>query len=143
MDINNEQYFCYLLIDENRKYSYIGITNNIQRRLRQHNGIISGGAKYTRGKSWNIACFVSNFPDKKAVLQFEWKWKRLTTKNPNKSSLIRRLEGLKKLVNSDKSTNNSTEFNEYSEKLRLNIIDNEILEWIETNKPEFLHLDIL
>ena len=29
---------------------YCGITNNIERRLKQHNGIQSGGAKYTRSR---------------------------------------------------------------------------------------------
>ena len=29
---------------------YCGITTNLERRLKQHNGELKGGAKYTRGK---------------------------------------------------------------------------------------------
>lgn len=29
---------------------YCGITNNLQKRLAQHNGLVRGGAKYTRGR---------------------------------------------------------------------------------------------
>jgi putative endonuclease len=29
---------------------YCGITTNLQKRLKQHNGIIKGGAKYTRSR---------------------------------------------------------------------------------------------
>jgi len=40
-------WFCYLLISNDKKRTYIGSTVNIKRRLRQHNGEIKGGAKYT------------------------------------------------------------------------------------------------
>ena len=29
---------------------YCGVTTNVQRRLAMHNGVLSGGAKYTRGR---------------------------------------------------------------------------------------------
>jgi putative endonuclease len=29
---------------------YTGVANNLERRLRQHNGELSGGPKYTRGR---------------------------------------------------------------------------------------------
>ncbi len=38
----------YLLQSANGKKSYTGITTDIERRLKQHNGEISGGAKSTR-----------------------------------------------------------------------------------------------
>lgn len=38
---------------------YCGSTNNIHRRIRQHNGEISGGAKYTMGyRPWAIAVII-------------------------------------------------------------------------------------
>lgn len=29
---------------------YCGITSNLERRLAQHNGLVAGGARYTRGR---------------------------------------------------------------------------------------------
>ena len=40
-------YYIYLLHHENKNRTYLGITNNIRRRWRQHNGEIKGGAKAT------------------------------------------------------------------------------------------------
>jgi len=38
---------------------YVGYTTNIVRRLRQHNGIIKGGGKYTRAnRPWGLAALV-------------------------------------------------------------------------------------
>jgi len=36
-----------MLINTSHNKTYIGITNNMRRRIRQHNGEITGGAKYT------------------------------------------------------------------------------------------------
>jgi len=46
---NINTYIVYLLVNtnSNNNHTYLGITNNSRRRLRQHNGIIKGGAKYT------------------------------------------------------------------------------------------------
>ena len=43
----NKTYIVYLLINTSNHYTYLGITNNSTKRLRQHNGEIKGGAKYT------------------------------------------------------------------------------------------------
>jgi len=52
-------YCCYILTNE-RGNTYVGSTNNLTRRLRQHNGIISGGARSTRGKGpWRVLCTVA------------------------------------------------------------------------------------
>ena len=54
-------YKCYIIYNNNN--SYVGMTNNIVRRLRQHNQIIKGGAKYTRliGDGWDYICFIDGF----------------------------------------------------------------------------------
>ena len=46
-------YIVYLLKNSCNNFTYLGITNNSNRRIRQHNGIIKGGAKYTRMKKNN------------------------------------------------------------------------------------------
>lgn len=46
-------YCCYILKSTNQKFpnlTYTGITTDLNRRLRQHNGEITGGAKATRSK---------------------------------------------------------------------------------------------
>ena len=40
-------YNVYLLKNTHNNRTYLGITNNLERRLRQHNNEIKGGAKYT------------------------------------------------------------------------------------------------
>ena len=68
-------YVCYLLSDGRRR-TYIGITVDLQRRLRQHNGELRGGAKYTRGRRWKVVCHVGPFPSKSDAMRFEWWYKR-------------------------------------------------------------------
>ena len=58
--------FVYLLecIDNS---TYVGATVDVNRRLRQHNKEIKGGAhatgvKVAAGKSWTRVCYVSGFP---------------------------------------------------------------------------------
>jgi len=43
-------YIIYLLVNTCNSNTYIGITNNKERRIRQHNGELVGGAKYTCAK---------------------------------------------------------------------------------------------
>ena len=54
--------------------TYAGVSPDVHRRLRQHNGELTGGAKYTTGKGpgWVHVCFVRGFRTKQEVLQFEW-----------------------------------------------------------------------
>ena len=47
-------YFVYLIVSKNKKrtISYVGYTNNIKKRLKNHND--SKGAKFTRGRKWRL-----------------------------------------------------------------------------------------
>ena len=68
-------YVVYLLKCEN--YSYVGMTNDIFKRLRQHNGEISGGAKYTSKRDqWYPVLIIDGFQDMKSAMQCEWRLKR-------------------------------------------------------------------
>lgn len=48
MVINFENNWIIYLLECGDKSLYCGITNNLERRLKQHRGEIKGGAKYTR-----------------------------------------------------------------------------------------------
>ena len=68
-------YCVYLLQSEN--CSYIGMTNDFLRRWMQHNGYLSGGAKYTsKKKDWTPLCIIDGFQNKREARQCEWRWKR-------------------------------------------------------------------
>lgn len=72
--------YCVYLIApekiEKRKRPYIGCTNNLRRRIRQHNRNISGGAKRTHGGNWRYILIVSGFVSQRDALQFEWQAQR-------------------------------------------------------------------
>lgn len=56
---------------------YVGKTNDLARRLRQHNGEISGGARATRGRGpWEYELVVDGFECDSHALQAEWRVKR-------------------------------------------------------------------
>jgi len=72
----NEETFIYILqstVDE--KKSYVGVTNSLPRRLRQHNGELAGGARYTHAnRPWRFfAIFV--VASRHDALSIEWKIK--------------------------------------------------------------------
>ena len=77
-------HFVYLLLTKtNNKYiSYVGYTNNLKNRLKKHNS--SKGAKFTRGRSWNLIYF-KKYNSKKEALQEESKLK----KNYKKRKIIK------------------------------------------------------
>jgi predicted GIY-YIG superfamily endonuclease len=54
---------------------YIGYTNNIEKRLKQHNGILKGGARSTAGGSWKILCRLTGFKSYEEALAAEWRFK--------------------------------------------------------------------
>ena len=69
-------YLVYILRSHNS--SYIGMTNNFERRWKQHNGFLKGGAKYTkRYNDWTPICIIDGFQTKKEAMQCEWRLKRV------------------------------------------------------------------
>jgi predicted GIY-YIG superfamily endonuclease len=105
----------YCLFSTDKKRTYIGATVDIERRLRQHNGEIMGGAKATVGSGleWKRALHILGFPDEKAALQFEWKWKYFSRKIRAKTPLLRRFLALETLLNSETSTSSAIPFSSY------------------------------
>ena len=79
--MNQFNYIIYLLINTNNNRTYVGITNNPNRRLRQHNGELKGGAKYTTNNKgngiWKYYCQINNL-SKTIALSLEKKIKILS-----------------------------------------------------------------
>jgi structure-specific endonuclease subunit SLX1 len=125
--------FVYLLVATNGN-TYVGATIDLERRLRQHNKEIKGGAhatgiKVSQGETWTRAAHVSGFPDWQAALQFEWRWKQLTRstlkstfkKVEQKTTaqfgkmnpLKRRMVALKQLLALERPTSKATAYSEW------------------------------
>jgi predicted GIY-YIG superfamily endonuclease len=87
------EYDCYLLQSTVDASIYIGSSPNPLRRLRQHNGLIVGGAKKTKQhRPWKIVAVVVGFATGTQARQFEWAWQ-----HPRKSrmTLALRAHGVK------------------------------------------------
>ena len=72
----DEKTFIYILqSDTNSKKSYVGVTNDLARRLRQHNGQLVGGARFTRGNRPWVFCAIFVVSNRHDALSIEWKIK--------------------------------------------------------------------
>ena len=115
-------WFCYILRstkEEYKRQTYIGSTNHPWRRLRQHNEIISGGAKFTHGKggAWEIYALLGGFPNHVNALSCEWRLKHPTgrRKRSSKYSGVQgRIRGLNVVLKLDKWTLQCTDSNSES-----------------------------
>lgn len=114
---------CYCLVSP-KGSTYIGATVNVDRRLRQHNGELVGGAKATsRFTEWKRVCHVLGFPDERAALQFEWRWKHLSRKSTLTKPIERRMSALIELLNMEKATSGALEFSTFDGPLTVFIED--------------------
>ena len=97
----------YCLATPDDRYTYVGATKNLKRRLRQHNGEIKGGTKYTRrSKSWRVLFYLEGFansPDGwKETLSCEWHLKHVTKYRKGTSPVARRWRNAKTLLRRDR-----------------------------------------
>ena len=87
-------YVVYLLVTKT-KYkwiSYVGYTNNIKNRLLAHNN--SKGAKFTRGRKWEII-YQKRYKNKSTAMKEEYKLKKDKIKrNILKSNYIKKNENI-------------------------------------------------
>lgn len=110
--------YVYLLLSSDNT-TYVGATIDLNRRLRQHNKEIKGGAhatgiKVEKGETWIRAAHVKNFPDWQAALQFEWRWKQISRKLPAKMCpLLRRFQALDMLLKLVRSTSKAKAYTEW------------------------------
>ena len=110
--MNSSKWHCYLLEASDTNKTYIGATVDPDRRLRQHNGQIGGGAKATRGHTWHRVALVSGFPDERAALQFEWAWK-WRGRQQKLRGLKGKLAALWVVLDSPHSTSTAVPFSEW------------------------------
>ena len=82
-------YFVYLIISKyknKKRFSYVGYTQNIKKRLNLHNS--GKGAKFTRGKKWKLV-YYEKYDTKSTAMKNEYKFKqnyKLRNKLKKKSS---------------------------------------------------------
>lgn len=86
---DKDEYVCYILRSTKaRARTYCGTTNDIIRRIRQHNGVITGGARATStSQPWRIAGIVYGFSSKSKALRFEWFMKCKHSKDVYKQAM--------------------------------------------------------
>lgn len=77
--MNDAFYYVYILRCADDSF-YIGATNNLEKRIRAHNGLIKGGAKYTRAKKPVELVYYEKYDTKSEALQKEVELKKLNHK---------------------------------------------------------------
>jgi structure-specific endonuclease subunit SLX1 len=113
--------YVYLLTSSNNA-TYIGATVDLERRLRQHNKEIKGGAhatgvKVSKGEIWTRSLHIEGFPSWSAALQFEWRFKQLSRKLPQQMyPLERRITALKMLLELERPTSKAIPYSEWENK---------------------------
>ena len=114
-------YYVYFIQSTNGS-TYIGATVDLDKRIRQHNKEIKGGAtatsvKVSLGEVWSYVCYVENFPSWNEALKFEWRWKQISRKiqksNPRQNPTEKRLEALKTILELDRPTTKALLYSEW------------------------------
>ena len=112
MDVldNSQNHYCYVLYNiKQPQRTYVGYTTNPTRRLRQHNGLLSGGARATNGQGeWAFLVLVTSPSfNIHTGLSFEWHLKRATRSlKPTGAS--------KRIVALFKTLNENSKFNHFN-----------------------------
>lgn len=134
-NIIDDQWVCYILKSQNPlcpNRTYVGSTNSVKRRIRQHNGELVGGAKATQMMRPNeIICVITGFKDHVSALKCEWLLKHPEGKKKVSkiySGISGRLKGLQHLIV------RSEKWKQRSGNVPLNI-------WINNSHICYLNLD--
>ncbi len=115
--------FYVYFIESTSGATYIGATVSLEKRIRQHNKELKGGAtatsiKVNQGESWDYVCYVENFPTWNEALKFEWRWKQISRQiqkiNPQQNPREKRLQALTQLLALDKPTSKAMLYSEWT-----------------------------
>jgi predicted GIY-YIG superfamily endonuclease len=92
-------HLCYVLKSDVADKIYIGYTIDFPRRLRQHNGEITGGAKYTKKwRPWKPVCIINGFYESSAALRFEYRLQHSGRKSSNEDIMTFTLKKLNNII---------------------------------------------
>jgi predicted GIY-YIG superfamily endonuclease len=102
----SNNYIIYLLYNNSNTCTYVGITNNKNRRIRQHNGELVGGAKYTKMKKgigkWEYYGWIESIEgyilEKNIALSLEKRIQIFSKKMKGKTPIEKRLNTINKLL---------------------------------------------
>lgn len=97
------KYFVYLLKSTVSNRTYIGYTvNDVDKRLRKHNGKLAGGAKRTmKNRPWEIVLCISGFEFERTALQYEFCIQH-TKKYKRTSGIANKIKIMKTLLKQEK-----------------------------------------
>ena len=88
VSINLLTYYTYIVECSDGSY-YTGKTSNITRRMKQHNGLLAGGAKYTKLKRPVKLVHVENYTTNKFACNREAEIKKLSHEEKRKLCLTK------------------------------------------------------
>jgi predicted GIY-YIG superfamily endonuclease len=129
-------FFVYILLSSDNS-TYVGATVDLERRLRQHNKEIKGGAfatgaKVSNGQIWVRVAHITGFPDWQAALQFEWRLKQLSRKiSLSINPLHRRMLALKQLLKLERPTSKAKAYTEWVQLPKVVLEDDEARKYYE------------
>jgi structure-specific endonuclease subunit SLX1 len=129
-------FFVYILLSSDNS-TYVGATTDLERRLRQHNKEIKGGAfateaKVSNGQIWVRVAHITGFPDWQSALQFEWRWKQLSRRiSLSVNPLHRRMIALKQLLKLERPTSKAKAYTEWSQPPKVVLEDDEARKYYE------------
>lgn len=84
------KYYCYILSNKNRTVLYIGYTDNLERRIKQHKS--GNGSLFTKKYNVTDLIYYEIFEENKSERKGErnlknwhktWKWNLVKQSNPN------------------------------------------------------------
>ena len=76
-------WYVYVVVCFDNSY-YCGITKDLERRLKQHNGELKGGAKYTRGRRPCQYVYTKKASNRSEASKEEYMFKKLSRKEKEK-----------------------------------------------------------
>ena len=138
-----EEKWSFYIIFHPSGATYAGVSPDPIKRLRKHNGEISGGAKYTlsKGKGWQHLCLVHGFQSKIQSMQFEWAVKHVPPRNVG--GLQSRIKKLYSVFNKPHWTSKSPEASSVPLQIEwikkdIDFLFNSVIENIDRKVPSYV-----